>query len=258
MKAADTDSAPARPEPPADPWRVDHAAWGPVRTEPLSRLMQVASVNLSAAQRAIPAVTNHDRAPMEAVEALRARLKPEAQAKGVKLTALSFHVMALARCLRTQPRFNASLTPDGLSLVWKDYVHIGVAVDTPLGLVVPVIRDADRKGLYEIAGEIADLAARAVTRKLRPDEMGGASMSITNLGGIGGAGFSPIVNPPELAILGVSRAETIALWTGSEFAPRLMAPIDLSYDHRAINGADAARFLVAYAALLADPRMLLL
>jgi pyruvate dehydrogenase E2 component (dihydrolipoamide acetyltransferase) len=242
----------------SDPWQVDHAAWGAVRVEPLSRLMQIASSNLSAAQRMIPAVTHHDRVPMDAVEAFRLRLKPEAAIRGVKLTPLSFHLMALARCLRAHPRFNASLTPDGAALVFKDYVHIGVAVDTPQGLIVPVIRDADQKGLFDIAAEIVELAKQATARKLRPDQIGGASMSITNLGGIAGGAFTPIVNPPELAILGVTRSESAPVWTGAEFACRLMSPIDLSYDHRAINGADAARFLVTYSALLSDPRILLL
>lgn len=163
-----------------------------------------------------------------------------------------------ARTLRAFPRFNASLTPDGTALVLKDYVHIGVAVDTPAGLMVPVIRDADRKGLFEVAAEISDLATRAQARKIRPDEMGGASMSISSLGGIGGSAFTPIVNPPEVAILGITRAETMPHWDGAAFVPRLMVPLDLSYDHRAINGADAARFVSHYAGLLADPRRLLL
>lgn len=241
-----------------DLWQVDHAQWGPVRSEPLSKVMQVGAANLSAAQRMIPAVTHHDRAPVDAVEALRNRLRDEAAAAEVKLTALSFHVLALARTLRAMPRFNAALTPDGALLVLKDYVHIGIAVDTPTGLMVPVIRDADRKGLFALAAEIADLAARAQARKIRPDETGGASMTISSLGGIGGSGFTPIVNPPELAILGISRAETAPHWNGDCFVPRLMVPLDLSYDHRAINGADAARFLVHYVGLLADPRRLLL
>jgi pyruvate/2-oxoglutarate dehydrogenase complex dihydrolipoamide acyltransferase (E2) component len=239
-------------------WNVDHAQYGPVTEEPMSRFAQVASKNLAAAQALIPAVTHHDRADVTAIEALRGAWKDEARSRGVKLTALAFHVAALARSLRAFPRFNASLTPDGETLILKDYVHIGVAVDTPHGLMVPVIRDADRKGLWDIAGEIADLAARAQARKVGPDEMGGASMSITNLGGIGGSAFSPIVNPPEVAILGITRTETVTVWDGDTPRPVPMVPLDLSYDHRVVNGADAARFLRHYADLIAEPRNMLI
>jgi pyruvate/2-oxoglutarate dehydrogenase complex dihydrolipoamide acyltransferase (E2) component len=239
-------------------WDVDHAAYGEVTEEPMSRFAQVASANLAAAQALIPAVTHHDRADMSAVEAFRSALKAEATSRGAKLTALTFHAKALAKTLRAFPRFNASLSPDGKTLILKRYVHLGIAVDTPHGLMVPVIRDADRKGLWAIASEIADLAARAKDRKIRPDEMGGASMSITNLGGIGGTAFTPIVNPPELAILGITRAEMSPVWDGEAFQPAPLAPLDLSYDHRVINGADAARFLAHYAGLLADPRRMLI
>ncbi|WP_397544322.1 2-oxo acid dehydrogenase subunit E2 [Roseovarius salis] len=239
-------------------WEVDHSLYGPVREEPMGRFARVAAANLAAAQALIPAVTHHDRADMRAIEALRAELKPEARARGVKLTALAFHVMTLARCLREFPRFNASLSPDGETLILKDYVHIGIAVDTDHGLMVPVIRDADTKGLWALAAEIADLAARAQARKVGPDEMGGGSMTITNLGGIGGSGFTPIVNPPEVAILGLTRTETVPVWDGAEWQPVPMVPLDLSYDHRVINGADAARFTTRYAALLSDPRRLML
>jgi pyruvate dehydrogenase E2 component (dihydrolipoamide acetyltransferase) len=239
-------------------WEVDHAAYGPVTEEPTSRFARVAARNLAAAQALIPAVTHHDRADVTAIEALRADWKPEAKARGVRLTALAFHVAALARALRTFPRFNASLKADGATLILKDYVHIGIAVDTGHGLMVPVIRDADRKGLWAIAAEIADLAARAQARKIGPDEMGGASMTITNLGGIGGTAFSPIVNPPEVAILGITRTETITVWDGDTPRPVPMVPLDLSYDHRVINGAEAARFLGHHADLIADPRRMLI
>ncbi len=238
-------------------WEVDHSRYGPVTEEPMSRFAQVAVRNLAAAQALIPAVTHHDRADVSAIEALRAAWKPEAQARGVKLTALAFHVAALARSLRAFPRFNASLSADGKRLIVKDYVHIGIAVDTEHGLMVPVLRDADAKGLWAIAGEIGDLAARAQARKVGPDEMGGASMTITNLGGIGGTAFSPIVNPPEVAILGITRTETVTVWEGDTPRPVPMVPLDLSYDHRVINGADAARFLAHYAGLIADPRKML-
>lgn len=238
-------------------WDVDHSQYGPVTEEPMSRFAQVAAKNLAAAQALIPAVTHHDRADVTAIEALRAAWKPEAQARGVKLTALAFHVAALARALRKFPKFNASLSADGATLILKGYVHVGIAVDTEHGLMVPVIRDADRKGLWIIASEIADLAARAQARKIGPDEMGGASMTITNLGGIGGTAFSPIVNPPEVAILGITRTETVTVWDGDTPRPVPMVPLDLSYDHRVINGAHAARFLTHYAGLIADPRRML-
>ncbi len=238
-------------------WDVDHAQFGPVEREPVPRFAQVASANLAAAHAVIPQVTNHDRADTRRIEAFRASLAEEAATRGVKLTALAFHVKALARCLTEFPRFNVSLTADGGTLIFKRYVHVGVAVDTSHGLMVPVIRDADLKGLWRIAADIAELASRARSRKLHADEMGGASMSISNLGGIGGIGFTPLVNPPEVAILGLSRAEAIPVWEEGAWAPVPMVPLDLSYDHRVINGADAARFLTRYAALLADPRRML-
>ncbi|KUF10413.1 2-oxo acid dehydrogenase subunit E2 [Pseudoponticoccus marisrubri] len=238
-------------------WEVDHAQYGPVSKEPMSRFAQVAAGNLGAANSLIPQVTHHDRADVTAIEALRRQLRPEAQARGVKLTALAFQVKALARCLREFPRFNASLTPDGKTLILKDYVHVGIAVDTAHGLMVPVVRDADRKGLWQIAAEITDLAGRAQARKIKGEEMGGGSMTISNLGGIGGTAFTPIVNPPELAILGITRTETVTVWEGDTPRPVPMVPLDLSYDHRVINGADAARFLSTLAGLLADPRRMM-
>ncbi|MDL0433591.1 2-oxo acid dehydrogenase subunit E2 [Marinobacter sp. TBZ242] len=238
-------------------WDVDHSRHGKVSEEPMSRFAQVAAANLAAAQTHIPAVTHHERADISAVEAWRRELKPEAQARGVKLTALAFHVVALSRCLQEFPRFNASLSADGKTLVFKEYVHIGIAVDTAHGLMVPVIRNADTKGLWQIGTEIADLASRAQNRKISADEMGGASMTITNLGGIGGIGFTPIVNPPEVAILGLTRPENVPVWSGDAFLPVPMVSIDLSYDHRVINGADAARFSARYSALLSDPRRMI-
>lgn len=239
-------------------WDVDHAQYGPVTEEPLSRFAQVAAGNLAAANAMIPQVTHHDRADVSAIEALRRELKPEAQARDVKLTALAFQVKALARALREFPRFNSSLTPDGKSLILKGFVHIGIAVDTAHGLMVPVIRDADLKGLWQIGSEITDLATRAQARKVGPDEMGGASMSISNLGGIGGTAFSPIVNPPEVAILGLTRTEVTPVWDGETFQPVPMVPLDLSYDHRVINGAEAARFVTYLVGLLGDPRRMII
>lgn len=234
-------------------WDVDHTRWGPVTTEPLNRMAEVASANLTAAQQLIPSVTHHDSADVSRIEALRTALKSE----GRRITALAFHVAVLARCLVEFPRFNTSLTSDGKSLVLKGYVNIGIAVDTPQGLVVPVIRDADRMRVSAISDTLADLADRARARRIRPEEMGGASMTISSLGGIGGEAFTPIVNPPEVAILGITRTEVRPVWDGAEFVPTPMAPLDLSYDHRVVNGADAARFLVRYRDLLKNPDDLL-
>ncbi len=206
----------------------------------------------------IPQVTHHDRADTRAIEAFRSELKAEGAARGIRLTALAFHAKTLARCLTEFPLFNASLDATGERLVRKHFVHIGIAVDSPNGLMVPVIRNVDRKGLWQIAAEIGDLAGRAQQRKIRAEEIGGASMTISNLGGIGGIGFTPIVNPPEVAILGLTRTEVVPVWNGEGWDPVPMVPLDLSYDHRVINGADAARFLVRYAALIADPRRLLI
>lgn len=235
-------------------WDVDHEEYGPITAEPMSRFAKVAAKNLAAAQTFIPAVTHHDRADVSVIENLCVTWKSEAQARSIKLTALAFHVAALARTLRAFPRFNASLSADGETLILKGFVHIGIAVDTPNGLMVPVIRNADQKGLWTIAAEITDLATRARGRKIGPDEMGGASMTISNLGGIGGTAFTPIVNPPELAILGITKTETITVWEGETPKPVPMVPLDLSYDHRVINGADAAKFLKHYAGLIEDPR----
>lgn len=234
-------------------WAVDHSAWGPVREEPLNRMAVVAAENLAAAQALIPAVTHHDSADVSRIEGLRKALKAE----GRSLTALAFHVAVLARCLREFPRFNTSLSADSKSLFLKDYVHIGIAVDTPQGLAVPVIRDAGALSLTNIGVALRDLADRARARKLRPHEMGGASMTITNLGGIGGEAFTPIVNPPEVAILGITRTEIRPVWDGADFKPVPKVPLSLSYDHRVINGADAARFMERYCALLKNPDDLL-
>lgn len=238
-------------------WEVDHSQYGPVREETVSRIGRFAADNLSAANTLIPQVTHHDRVDMRTAEDFRKKMRTEADKRGLRLTALAFHVKTLACCLREFKRFNASLSPDGETLYLKDYVHIGIAVDTPHGLMVPIIRDVDRKGLWEIAAAITDLATRAQERKIRPDEMGGASMSISNLGGIGGTAFTPIVNPPEVAILGITRTEIVPVWENEEWKPVPMVPLDLSYDHRAINGADAARFLVHYGRLIGDPRRML-
>ena len=234
-------------------WDVDHSDYGAVRTEPVSRMAKLAAANLTAAAQIIPSVTHHDSADVSRIEALRKALKAEEK----RVTALAFHVAVLARCLKDFPRFNASLSPDGATLILKEYVHIGVAVDTAQGLVVPVIRGADRLSVGEVSDALSDLAARARARRIRPEEMGGASMTVSSLGGIGGEGFTPIVNPPEVAILGITRTEIRPVWNGSVFRPVPMVPLDLTYDHRVINGADAARFLTRYRELIADPDKLL-
>lgn len=241
-----------------DPWAVDPAAFGPGEWVEVTRFNRIAAANLAASQQRIPAVTHHDRADMRVVEAFRRSLAAEAGARAIKLTALAFHAKALATTLKAFPKFNSMLSADGARLWLRRHVDIGIAVDTPHGLMVPVLRGCDRRGLWSIAAGIADLAARAQARRIRPNEMGGASMSITNLGGIGGRAFSPIVNPPEVAILGLTRASIEPVWDGEAFVPTPMCPVDLSYDHRVINGADAARFIAHYAAVLADPRHLLL
>ena len=241
-----------------DFWDVDHAAYGPGEWVALTNFERVAAENLTASLRNIPAVTHHDRIDMTIVEAFRGSLRQEADERAVRLTALAFHVKALTRALAEFPKFNASLSPDGSQLWLKHHFDIGIAVDTPHGLMVPVLRGCDTKKLWQIAADIGDFAARAQARKVRPDEFGGASMSITNLGAIGGRGFSPVINPPEVAILGLTRASMEPVWDGETFQPALMCPIDLTYDHRVINGADAARFVSRYAALMGDPRKLLL
>lgn len=234
-------------------WDIDHSAFGPVTVEPLSRMAKLAAANLTAAAQVIPAVTHHDSADTGRIEALRKALKSE----GKRVTALAFHVAVLARCLTEFPRFNASLSADGASLILKGYVHIGIAVDTPQGLVVPVIRDADRMSVGALSAALSDLADRARARRIRPEDMGGASMSISSLGGIGGEAFTPIVNPPELAILGITRTEIRPVWDGTAFQPVPTTPLDLSYDHRVINGADAARFMQRYRDLITDPDRLI-
>lgn len=241
------------PETGTNYWAVDHAAYGPITTEPLGRPAKLAAANLTAASQLIPAVTHHDSADVARIDALRRSLKAE----GRRITALAFHVAVLARCLREFPRFNASLSADGGTLILKGYVHIGIAVDTPQGLVVPVVRNADSLKVGEISDTLSDLADRARARRIRPEDMGGASMTISSLGGIGGEAFTPIVNPPEVAILGITRTEVRPVWDGSGFRPVPMVPLDLTYDHRVINGADAARFLSRYRELIGDPDRLL-
>ena len=236
---------------------VDFAAFGPVEVQPLTRIQRISGPRLHASWVNVPHVTQHEEADITEMEALRASLKDTASAAGVKLTPLAFIVRACARVLADFPRFNASLDAGGQNLVFKKYLHLGFAADTPNGLVVPVIRDADRKDLYELARDLAGLSGKARDGRLSAAEMQGGCFTISSLGGIGGTAFTPIINAPEVAILGVSRAQMKPVWRDGEFAPRLMLPLSLSYDHRVIDGAEAARFAVALAAALAEPRTLL-
>lgn len=237
---------------------IDFSEFGPVERDELNKLRKVAARNLHRSWVTIPHVTQFDEADITELEAFRKSQNKALEKEGVKLTMLAFLVQACARALREFPRVNSSLEPSGEALILKDYVHIGIAVDTPNGLVVPVLRDADKKGLSQIATEIGELAAKARDRKLSPADMKGASFSISSLGGIGGTAFTPIVNWPEVAILGVSRSDTKPVWDGNAFQPRLMLPLSFSYDHRVIDGADAARFTTYLSGLLGDMRRALL
>jgi pyruvate dehydrogenase E2 component (dihydrolipoamide acetyltransferase) len=242
----------------ARPPEIDFAKFGPTEIQPLNRVRKLSAANLHRSWVTVPHVTQFDDADVTELESFRKAHKAEAEAEGTKLTFLPFVVKAVCRALREMPHFNSSLDRTGENLIVKRYLHIGVAVDTEHGLVVPVIKDADSKGVFELAREVQDLSERARTRKLGPGDMQGGSFSISSLGGIGGTAFTPIVNHPEVAILGVSRMEWRPVWQGSEFAPRLVLPLSLSYDHRVIDGADAARFTTRLAALLADLRLLVL
>lgn len=241
------------------PWpNVDFAKFGAVEMQSLSRIQKLSAANLSRNWAVVPHVTQHDRADITELEALRLRLNQEFEKSGIKFTMLAFLIKAAAALLKQFPRFNASLDADGETLTLKKYFHIGFAADTPQGLVVPVLRDADQKGLSEIARETAALAAKARDGKLVPADMQGGCFSISSLGGIGGTAFTPIVNVPEVVILGVSKSSIEPVWDGGAFQPRLLLPLSLSYDHRVIDGAVAARFTAELARLLGDFRRALL
>ena len=239
------------------PWpKVDFAKYGPVVNKPLSRIKKLSGANLARNWVMIPHVTQFDEADITEMEAFRKQMGEELKKQDLKLTPLAFIIKAVVAALKKYPDFNASL--DGDNLVLKQYFHIGFAADTPNGLVVPVIRDADRKSLIEIAGETSALAAKARDGKLAPADMQGGCFSISSLGGVGGTAFTPIVNAPEVAILGVSKSAIKPVWNGSEFAPRLLLPLSLSYDHRVIDGASAARFTTYLGQVLGDIRRLML
>ena len=235
---------------------VDHASFGPVETRPLTRVQRISGPRLQASWINIPHVTQFDEADITDLEALRQALKSEAAAQGVKLTPLAFVVAACVRALQEFPGFNASLDDSGQNLVFKKYFNLGFAADTPQGLMVPVIRDADRKDIYAIARDLAALSERARVGKLAAADMQGGCFTVSSLGGIGGTAFTPIINPPEVAILGVSRSVMRPVWRDGAFVPRLMLPLSLSYDHRVIDGAAGVRFTSWLAGRLADPAAL--
>jgi pyruvate dehydrogenase E2 component (dihydrolipoamide acetyltransferase) len=222
--------------------QVDFAKFGPVEIRPLGRIHKISGPRLQASWLNIPHVTQHDLADITDMEAMRNALKPSAEAKGIRLTPLAFIMRACAMALQEFPQFNTSLDSTGENLVYKQYVHIGFAADTENGLVVPVVKDADKKDVFELAKELADLSAAARDGKLTAAQIQGGCFTISSLGGIGGTAFTPIVNAPEVAILGVSRSSMAPVYDGENFVPRLMLPLSLSYDHRVVDGADAARF----------------
>lgn len=237
---------------------VDFSKFGEIEEVEMSRLMQIGAANLHRSWLNVPHVTQFESADITELEAFRVAQKAVAEKAGVKLTVLPLLLKACAHLLKELPDFNSSLAPSGKALIRKKYVHLGFAVDTPDGLMVPVIRNVDQKSLLQLAGEAAELAEKARSKKLSPDAMQGACFTISSLGHIGGTGFTPIVNAPEVAILGVSKATMQPVWDGSAFQPRLMLPLSLSYDHRVINGAAAARFTKRLSELLADIRTMLL
>ncbi len=239
------------------PWpSVDFTKFGPVESKPLSRIKKISAANLHRNWVMIPHVTNHDDADITDLEAFRVQMNKENEKSGVRLSMLAFMIKAAVAALRKFPDFNASL--DGDNLILKQYYHIGFAADTPNGLVVPVIRDCDRKGVIEIATEMGDLAKLARDGKLKPDQMQGGCFTSSSLGGIGGVYFTPIINAPEVAIMGACRSFYKPVWDGKQFVPRLVQPLSLSWDHRVIDGAAAARFNAYFANLLADFRRILL
>ena len=239
------------------PWpNIDFSKFGPVERKDLSRIKKISGANLHRNWVVIPHVTNHDDADITELEAFRVQLNKENEKSGIKVTMLAFLIKASVAALKKFPDFNASL--DGEQIVLKNYFHIGFAADTPNGLMVPVIKDADKKGIFQISTEMGELAKKARDGKLSPAEMSGGCFSISSLGGIGGRYFTPIINAPEVSILGVCKSSTEPRWDGKQFVPRLILPLSLSWDHRVIDGASAARFNAYFGAILADFRRVLL
>jgi pyruvate dehydrogenase E2 component (dihydrolipoyllysine-residue acetyltransferase) len=237
---------------------IDFTKFGPTELKPLSRIKKISGANLHRNWVTIPHVTQNDEADITELETFRKQMSDEVQKEGVRVTLLAFLIKAAVAALKRYPQFNASLSPDGENLVLKQYFNIGVAIDTPNGLVVPVIRDSDKKGVLQLAKELGEVSAKAREGKLLPADMQGGCFSISSLGGIGGLNFTPIINAPEVAILGVSRAVTKPVWKDGQFAPRLMLPLSLSYDHRVIDGAEGARFITYLNGVLSDVRRLVL
>jgi len=237
---------------------VDFAKFGVIEVKPRARIKKISGANLHRNWVSIPHVTQNDEADVTELEAFRKQLSDEYQKQGVRVTMLAFLIKASVAALKQYPQFNASLSADGESLVFKQYYHIGVAVDTPNGLVVPVIRDSDKKGVVQLAKELGEVSAKAREGKLSPTDMQGGCFSISSLGGIGGSNFTPIINAPEVAILGVSRSVMKPVWKDGAFVPRLMLPLSLSYDHRVIDGAEGARFITYLSSVLSDIRRVLL
>ena len=238
--------------------QVDFAKFGPVTAQPLSRIRKLSGANLHRNWVTIPHVTQNDQADITELEEFRKIQTEEAKKQGIRFTILCFLLKAVVVALKQHPEFNASLSADGESLILKQYFHIGVAVDTPNGLVVPVIRDVDKKGLLELAKALGDVSARMRAGKISPTDLQGGCFSISSLGGLGGAHFTPIINAPEVAILGVGKSAMQPVWTGKAFEPRLMLPLSVSYDHRVIDGAQGARFVSFLSSVLADIRRLVL
>ncbi|UTW46434.1 dihydrolipoyllysine-residue acetyltransferase [bacterium SCSIO 12696] len=237
---------------------VDFSQFGEVELVKLAKIAKVTAANMQRSWLNVPHVTQFDDADITELEAFRKSMKAEAEKRGTKLTPVPFLLKAVAKALELNPAFNRSLHADGEHIVQKHYIHVGMAVDTPRGLVVPVIRDVDKKGIWELTEEVMAMAVKARDGKLKPAEMQGGCFTISSLGAIGGKGFTPIVNTPEVGILGISKAEIKPVWNGSEFTPRNMLPLCLSYDHRAINGGDAGRFMTTLVSLIGDIRRLVL
>jgi len=237
---------------------VDFSQFGEIEEKPLSKIKRLTGQNLSRVWLNLPLVTYHDEVAIDGMEEFRKAVNAGQGKDGVKVTGLVFIMKALVATMQQFPSFNSSLSPEGDKLFLKKYYHLGIAVDTPNGLVVPVIRDVDKKGIFQLSKELADVSELARQGKLKPSDMQGGCMTISSLGGIGGTAFTPIVNAPEVAILGVTRSKVQPVWNGKEFEPKLMLPLDITYDHRVIDGAEGARFMEALKANLADIRRLLL
>jgi pyruvate dehydrogenase E2 component (dihydrolipoamide acetyltransferase) len=237
---------------------IDFTKFGPVEAKPLSRIKKISGANLHRNWVMIPHITQNDEVDITELEAFRKQMSDENQKSGVRVTLLAFLIKAVVAALKQYPQFNSSMSADGESLIYKQYYNIGVAVDTPNGLVVPVIRDSDKKGVLQLAREMGEISVKAREGKLSPGDMSGGCFSISSLGGIGGTHFTPIINAPEVAILGVSRSSTKPVWKDGQFVPRLMLPLSLSYDHRVVDGAEGARFITFLHGVLNDIRRLVL